>query len=140
MKLKALIIAVFLYASSIFSYSYTAFSISTGDQTFVLNPYFFADGANGYGSELFLAYGINSKIDIWSDVSFFQTEGITFTDFSSMVRYDLGKSNILAVRVSPWYVSPQYHLTIENEVFAFQANVAAQFAYLKLDRSGEVKG
>jgi hypothetical protein len=129
MKLKGLILAVCIYASSIFSYSYTAFPASTGEEKFVLNPYFYANGSAGYGSELFLAYGITSKLDIWSDVSLFQTEGMTTTDFSTMLRYDIESSNILAVRISPWYVSPQYHLTVENDAFAFQANVTVQVAY-----------
>lgn len=129
MKLQAFFIAVFLNFTSIFSYSYTCFPISTGEETFVLNPYFYTDGKGSVGNELFLAYGITDKLDIWSDISLFYSDGITISDFSTMIRFDIWKSNIIAVRISPWYVSPQYHFSWENKVCGFQANIAAQFAY-----------
>ena len=69
MKFKILTLAAFLFASSVFSYSYNAFSISTGEKTLILNPYFAADGLGGYANELFLAYGVTDKIDIWSDIN-----------------------------------------------------------------------
>ena len=129
MKFKILTLAAFLFASSVFSYSYNAFSISTGEKTLILNPYFAADGLGGYANELFLAYGVTDKIDIWSDINMYPSNGMISVDFSTMVRYDIGKSNIIACRFGPKYVSPQYHLTLENDAFAFQANIVAQVSY-----------
>lgn len=129
MKFKSIILAVCLYATSLFSYSYTCFSISTGEETLALNPYLYADGKGAVGNDLFLAYGITNRLDIWSHVSLFNSDGSNVTDFSTMLRFDIGKSNIIAVRVSPWYVSPQYHFSWENDVWGFQANIAAQVAY-----------
>lgn len=129
MKLKNLFIALCLCASSAFSYSYTAFPFMTGDKTFALNPFLYFDGTGAVGHDIFLLYGINPKVDVWSQISMVRTKDGTFTDFSVMGRYDLGKSNILAVRASQWYVAPQYHLVMENDKFGFQANVAAQIAF-----------
>jgi hypothetical protein len=129
MNLKSIFLIALFCCASVFSYSYTAFSITTGEETFALNPFLYADCEGGVGSELFLSYGITDKLDIWTDISFFQADGFTATDFSTMLRYDIWKSNILAVRVSPWYVSPQYHFSWENELWGFQANIAAQVTY-----------
>lgn len=128
MKLKSLILAVCVYASSAFSYSYTAFPFMTGENTLALNPFLYFDGTGAVGHDIFLEYGIFANVDIWSQISMVRTKDGTSTDFSAMLRYDLGKSNILAIRASQWYVAPQYHLVWENDKFGFQANVAAQFA------------
>src|SRR4030042_3123884 len=129
MKFKIFILAVCLSVSSIFSYSYTAFPLLTGEKTLVLNPFLYFDGTGAVGNDIFLSYGLTSKMDIWSQVSMFKTKEGTSVDFSTMLRYDLGKTNILAVRASQWYVAPQYHFSIENDKVGFQANVAAQIAF-----------
>lgn len=129
MKFKSLILAVCLSVSSAFSYSYTAFPLLTGEKTLVLNPFLYFDGTGAVGNDIFLSYGLTSKMDIWSQVSMFKTKEGTSVDFSTMLRYDLGKTNILAVRASQWYVAPQYHFSIENDKAGFQANVAAQIAF-----------
>jgi hypothetical protein len=129
MKLKGLVLAVCLYASSSFSYSYTAYPFMTGENTLALNPFLYFDGTGAVGHDIFLEYGILANLDIWSQISMVCTKDGTSTDFSAMLRYDLGKSNIIALRASQWYVAPQYHLVIENDKMGFQANVAAQFAF-----------
>jgi len=129
MKLKGLILAVCIYSSSIFSYSYTAFPIMTPENTLALNPFIYFDGTGAAGQDVFLSYGILANLDIWSQVSTVTIPELgTVADFSAMVRYDLGKSNILALRVNQWYIAPQYHFAIENDCLGFQANVAAQIA------------
>lgn len=128
-NLKKLFLALCLCVSSSFSYSYTAFPFMTGDKTFALNPFLYFDGKGAVGHDIFLLYGINPKVDVWSQISMVSTDQGTVTDWSTMLRYDLGNSNIVAVRASQWYVAPQYHLVIENDKFGFQANVAAQFSF-----------
>lgn len=126
MKLKSLILAVCLYATSIFSYSYTAFPIMTPENTMILNPFIYFDGKGTAGQDVFLSYGVLSNLDVWSQVS---TVSGNSVDFSAMVRYDLGKSNILALRVNPKWIAPQYHMAIENDKIGFQGNLAAQISF-----------
>jgi len=130
MKLKSLILAVCIYATSIFSYSYTAFPIMTPENTMVLNPFIYFDGTGAAGQDVFLSYGVLSNLDIWSQVSTASyPDGSTPVDFSAMLRYDLGKSNILALRVNPKWIAPQYHMAIENDKVGFQGNLAAQVSF-----------
>lgn len=129
MKLKVMLLAICLYSMSAFSYSYTALSMMTGKNTFALNPFLYFDGTGAAGEDIFLAYGMTEKSDIWSHISLLKTAEGTFVDFSGMVRYDLGKNNIVALRASQWYVAPQYHFIYENDRFGFQANVVAQIAF-----------
>lgn len=128
MKFKSLLLTLCLTVSS-FSYSYTAFSVMTGEKTIVVNPFLAFDGTGAVINDLFVSYGITNNIDIWSNVTLTKTADYTDFDFSTMVRYDIGNSNIVAVRVSQWYVTPQYHFTIENDRFGFQANVAGQISF-----------
>jgi hypothetical protein len=130
MKLKGLILAVCIYASSIFSYSYTAFPIMTPENTLALNPFIYFNGTGAAGQDVFLSYGILANLDIWSQVStVIDTMSVFYADFSAMVRYDLGKSNILALRVNQKWITPQYHMAIENDKVGFQGNLAAQISY-----------
>jgi hypothetical protein len=129
MKLKSFVLAVCLSASSLFAYSYTAFPSLAGDQTLVVSPFLYFDGTGAVGHDIFLIYGMTKNTDIWSQISMVKTSEGTTVDFSGMIRYDLGKNNILALRASQWYVAPQYHFLIENDRFGFQANVAAQIAF-----------
>jgi len=122
----ATMVAVAFISTSVFSYSYSAFSLMTGDNTFALNPYIFADGTGYVGTELFLAYGITDKADIW--LSYYQ-DNDQVSDFSLMARYDIKNSNILALRASPSSASIQYHTIKENNNFAFQGNAAVKFSY-----------
>jgi heat shock protein HspQ len=130
MKFKSLILAMCLYTSSIFSYSYTAFPAMTPENTIALNPFIYFDGTGAAGQDIFLSYGILSNLDIWSQVSIVTIPQFgAVVDFSAMVRYDLGKSNILAIRANQKWIAPQYHLTVENDRLGFQANIAAQITY-----------
>lgn len=128
MKLKVLLLTLCLTVSS-FSYSYTAFSVMTGEKTLALNPFLFFDGTGMVGNDLFVSYGITDNVDIWSNVTLLKSSEGTDFDFSTMLRYDIGKSNIVALRVSQWYITPQYHFAIENDRFGFQANVAGQITF-----------
>lgn len=133
-KLKAVIMVkslllICLSVSTIFSYSYTAIGSMAGDKTFVLNPYLYFDGSGAVGEDIYLVYGMTANTDIWSHISMVKTATGTTVDFSAMVRYDLGKNNIVVLRGSQWYVSPQYHFLWENNRFGFQANAAVQVAY-----------
>lgn len=127
--MKKMLIAILFCSYSVFSYSYTAVGTIAGDKTFVLNPFLYFDGTGAVGEDIFLVYGMTVNTDIWSHVSLVKTPENTFIDFSAMVRYDLGKNNILALRGSQWYVAPQYHFLWENNSFGFQANVVAQIAF-----------
>jgi len=129
MKLKLVFFAVCFYVISVFPYSYTAIGPTAGEQTFVLNPFLYFDGTGAVGEDIFFVYGMTAKKDIWAHVSLFKTSEGTSVDFSAMTRYDLGKNNILAIRVSQWYIAPQYHFLIENDRFGFQANVVGQIAF-----------
>jgi hypothetical protein len=129
MKLKNIVITVCICATAAFSYSYTAFPLLTGEKTLVLNPFLYLDGAGAVGNDIFLSYGLTSKMDVWSQISMYKTKESTTVDFSTMLRYDLGKTNILAVRASQSYVAPQYHFSIENDKVGIQTNVAAQITF-----------
>jgi hypothetical protein len=112
-------------------YSYTALSLLTPEKSIAVNPFFYADCKGFVGSSLFLGYGMTAKSDIWMQMSLFNTGG---NFFSAMVRYDLGKSNILALAVSPVWFSPQYHFIWENDRIALQANAVVQCSYDYLDK------
>lgn len=127
----AALILVSLFSTG-FSYSYSAFSMMTGKNTFAVNPYVFGDGTGYVGQELFLAYGLTDKADIWSSL-YIDNDGIV--DFSAMLRYDLtGKNTILALRANGTYVSPQFHWIWENDKVALQANLSATFNYDAMDK------
>jgi hypothetical protein len=101
----------------------------TGRNTLALNPYFYFDGKGAAGQDLFLSYGILENLDVWSHVTVLKSPDGDLMDFSAMVRYDIGKSNIIALRASQWYIAPQYHFAIENDYFGFQANIVGQIAF-----------
>lgn len=126
--IKSLLL-ICLSISTIFSYSYTAIGPIAGDKKFILNPFLYFDGSGDVGEDIFLVYGMTANTDIWSHISLFKTTEGTTVDFSAMVRYDLGKNNILVLRGSQWYVAPQYHFLWENNHFGFQANVVTQIAF-----------
>lgn len=121
--------SIICFSITVFSYSYTAIGPMAGDKTFVLNPFLYFDGTGVVGEDIYLVAGLKSNIDIWSHVSMVKNNEGTSVDFSAMIRYDLGKNNILALRASQWYVAPQYHFLIENNRFGFQTNVSAQISF-----------
>jgi hypothetical protein len=112
--------------SSAFSYSYTAYSLMTGDNTLALNPYVFADGTGYVGTDLLVSYGITNKCDMFFS---YYMDNKSLNDFSIMARYDLKRANILALKASPSAASIQYHTIKENNKFAFQANASLSFNY-----------
>ena len=117
--------------SSLFAYSYTAYPITTGEKALSINPFVFADGEGFVGSDINLAYGLTQKLDIWTTISM---TNLTPTTWSAMARYDLAQGKIIAIKASDASVSPQAHLTFENEKFAFQGNVGAQFSYNSMSK------
>jgi hypothetical protein len=128
LNLFTLLIAL---CSSLFAYSYTAYPIITGEKTFSINPFVYCDTKGFIGTDLNFSYGLTPKLDIWNTVSLNNT---TPTTWSAMVRYDLSQGKIIALKVTDVSVSPQVHITIENEMFAFQGNAGLQFSYNNLDK------
>lgn len=125
---KFLVSLMFLFAfcSSLFAYSYTAYPITTGEKALSINPFIYCDTKGFIGTDLNIAYGLTPKLDIWNTVSL---NNATPTTWSAMVRYDLEQGKIVALKVSDASVSPQIHLTFENDKFVFQGNAGAQFSY-----------
>jgi len=125
---KFLVSLTFLFAfcSSLFAYSYTAYPITTGEKALSINPFIYCDTKGFIGTDLNIAYGLTPKLDIWNTVSL---NNATPTTWSAMVRYDLEQGKIVALKVSDASVSPQIHLTFENDKFVFQGNAGAQFSY-----------
>ena len=130
-NLAATMVAVAFISTSVLSYSYSAFSLMTGDNTLAINPYIFADGSGGVGTELFLAYGISDKADIWLS---YYSDNTSENDFSIMARYDIKNANIIALKTSPSSASLQYHMIKENNKFAFQANAVVSFNYANMTK------
>jgi hypothetical protein len=127
----AAVAMVFVFVFSSYPYSYSAFSLMTGDNTFAVNPYVFADGTGYVGSELYLAYGLSDKADIFFS---YYTDNRSYNDFSVMARYDFKNSNIAALSASPSSASIQYHTIKENDRFAIQGNISLSFNYSDMKR------
>jgi hypothetical protein len=125
------LISLTVLASSAFSYSYTAFSLMSGDNTLCVNPFVFADGTGFVGTDLLVSYGMTEKSDIW--LSYYQ-DNMGGNNFSLMARYDIKNSNILALKADPSAFSLQYHTIKENDKFGFQANAAIQLGYEYMDK------
>jgi hypothetical protein len=117
------------FCANAFSYSFSAYPISSGKGNFIVNPALYADGTGFVGNDLNLAYGITDKFDVWSTISVGNTDFISTTTFRTMLRYDLGGNNILACVLGNNYVSPQYHLVKENKLAGLQFNAAGKFNY-----------
>jgi hypothetical protein len=102
----------------------------TGKNTLALNPFFYTSTVDGFrttGSDLLIAYGITDQLDFWYDIGVIDTNGSHFISaWSTMVRYDVYKGNILAFKTSSSAASLQYHVTLENNLFGFQFNGVVQ--------------
>jgi len=108
---KSLLVIAFCVAS-VFPYSYTIFAPMTNAGSFAVNPVVYVDNRNSGGTEIFLYYGLIDKLDFCSSIS--ETNG--FSSFSTMLRYDLGGSKILGVRVNPSWISPHFNINLENDL------------------------
>jgi hypothetical protein len=126
---KILGLLLICLAFNAFSYSYTAYPISSGKGNLIINPVLYADGYGFVGNDISLAYGLTDKLDLWSTISIGNTDTTSFTTFRTMLRYDLGSNNILACVLGNNYVSPQYHLVLENKIAGLQVNVATKLDF-----------
>lgn len=129
--MKKMFSVILLCCALAHGYSYTAYAMMTPEKDFTVNPFIYADLQGFVGSSIILGYGMTGKSDIWFTMSM-GNDGST--DFSSTVRYDFGKNNILALVGGSSSISPQYHFIWENDRLAIQANAAAQFAYDYMDK------
>ena len=125
------ILGLFLicFSFSAFSYSYSAFPNMSGQGNLIINPYLYADGKGNVGNDIAIAYGLTEKLDVWSILSIGNTDSTSTTTFKTMLRYDLGNNDILACLIGNNYVSPQFHLVLENKIAGFQANVATKLDF-----------
>ena len=122
---KKISLALLLAVSFAFSYSFTAFPPMTGKDKVAVNPVIFADQKNSGGTELFVYYGLTSKWDISASV--LSCNGLS--NFSTMVRYDLGKGLVGGLRGNASWIIPQLSYCWENNRFIIQASASSQFTY-----------
>lgn len=117
---------VFFLSFNLFGYSYTAYSLITGDKTLSINPSIYCDTHGFIGTDINLSYGLNSKIDIWTTISL---NNNTNASWSAMLRYDVFNGKIIAIKINDASFAPQIHLTFENIKYALQVNAGGQFTY-----------
>jgi hypothetical protein len=117
------------FSFNAFSYSFSAYPISSGKGNFIINPALYADLTGFVGNDVSIAYGVTDKLDLWSTISIGNTDSTSSITFRTMLRYDLGYNNILACVIGNNFVSPQYHLILENKFVGLQVNVAGKLNY-----------
>lgn len=132
-KTAAALLITLFYSFSTFSYSYNAFSLMTGKNTFAVNPYLSVSNHGIFNHNLFLAYGIIDRVDIW--LNFSVTPQSQAVDASAMLRVDAsGKGTILAIMANGSYISPQFHYNWENNRIIFQTNVNSVLKYKNIEK------
>lgn len=120
------------FSQILHAYAYDPWTSSTGEKVLAINPFFYTTSLNPFGlnADLIASYGITANLDVFVN---FADLGLapSFTyNFSwAMIRYDLGGNNILALQASQYLISPQYHFFWENDLFAAEVNVYANFTY-----------
>ncbi len=115
-----------------YSYAYNPSTEILDTGTFGITPYIFAPSFNplNMGSDIELEYGIFSNADITVDAADLTFAPAFSYNFSwVMLRYDFGFNNIAALEASQYLVSPQYHFFWENNKWAFELNILAEFTY-----------
>jgi hypothetical protein len=129
-----LILAV-VGAAAGFGYSFDCWTGMTGDGVIAINPFIYAPAFNPFtlSADIVGAYGFSANVDLFVNVATIGfLPSLTYGGSWAMLRVDLGGSNILALQAGTASVSPQYHLFLESDVFAFEANVYVRFTYLDL--------
>jgi hypothetical protein len=133
MKKTVLVLLLLGMAGAVgFSYSYDCWTGMTGDGVIAINPFVYLPAFDPVtlGTDLVAAYGFSPSVDLFVNfASLGFLPEFTYGGSWAMLRLDLGGSNILALQAGTAFVSPQYHLFLENEIFAFEANVYAKFMY-----------
>jgi hypothetical protein len=138
MKSSLLLLATLAFhPGSIHGYAFNPWTTMTGEKKLAVNPFLytsFPKGSFGLASDFVFTYGFSDKFDIFLNAaSLIYAPGFAYAGSWIMPRVDLGKNNIIAVKVgydgASAYAGPEYHFFKENEKFAFEANAYGKFVF-----------
>lgn len=134
----SLVMVLGVFSSTmVHSYAYNPFTTMTGQGVFAVNPFVYTAGLNPFSlnSDLLVSFGILPNLDVFVNLgTLTYTPDFTPGSLWSMVRFDLGANNIVALKYSETALSPQYHFFWENEIIALEANLVADFSYDSMDK------
>lgn len=131
-QVLSLVIAALSSRGILHSYAYNPSTAIWPEGVLAVTPYLYSPSLDPYtlGMDLEGAYGISKQADLTVDFVDLTLAPQFCYNFSwVMFRYDFGENNIGALEVSQYFISPQYHFFQENDLFAFEANILAQFGY-----------
>jgi len=130
--MKKLCIFLLITVSSVFSNSYTAYSLLTGENSFTFSPSFHSSKVGqvrSTGSSVSLSYGVIDELDFQYELGSDWSEGAYKPYWSSMIRGAFYRGNIIAFEFDAASSSLQYHLNLQGYHYDLVVNAVISAEY-----------